>query len=297
MKRALLILALALAHLWAAQVQTVTNETMPLARAAINSNFAWLAANKITYQGPWSSGNSYNLQDLVTYAGACYVSLQGANAGNNPATSPLWWAALPVGGATGATGATGAQGIQGATGATGAAGATGAQGIQGATGPTGATGAQGIQGAPGPTGATGATGSGGNVVLTTGAGAPSAGCAAPSTSNLAVYLDTTNADEWWCYATDLWKKTLSVTGSGPFLMTGATGSVPSTPGSGLVSCYMDATLALVCIDATGAAWQTVRSGSGAPSGSCSTGAMYTSTSATASNLLWVCGSSTWQLIK
>jgi hypothetical protein len=106
--------------------------------------------------------------------------------------------------------------------------------------------------------ATGGSGGGsGYVVLTTGAGAPSTNCAAPSSSNLAVYLDTTNGDEWWCYATNSWKKTLSVTGSGPYQVIGATGSAPGTPASGMVTCYFDPTLAQTCLDSSGNAWQMV----------------------------------------
>jgi hypothetical protein len=106
----------------------------------------------------------------------------------------------------------------------------------------------------------GAGGSGsGYVTLTTGSGAPAANCAAPSSSNLAVYLDTTNNDEWWCYATNSWKKMLSVTGSGPYQATGATGSAPSAPASGMVSCYFDSTLnTQVCLDSSGGAWQMVK---------------------------------------
>jgi hypothetical protein len=102
-------------------------------------------------------------------------------------------------------------------------------------------------------------GGGGNVVLTTGAGTPSSNCAAPSSSNLAVYLDTTNGDEWWCFASNSWKKLLSVTGSGPYSVTGATGSAPSTPGSGYVACYFDSTLnTQVCLDSSLNTWQMVK---------------------------------------
>jgi hypothetical protein len=98
-----------------------------------------------------------------------------------------------------------------------------------------------------------------SVVLTTGAGAPASSCGAPSTTNLAVYFDTTNNDEWWCYATNSWKKILSVTGSGPYLATGATGGVPSTPSSGFVTCYFSALLTQTCLDSSGNAWQMVKS--------------------------------------
>jgi hypothetical protein len=99
----------------------------------------------------------------------------------------------------------------------------------------------------------------GYVVLTTGSGAPATNCAAPSSSNLAVYLDSTNNDEWWCYAANSWKKMLSVTGSGPYQATGATGSVPSAPASGMVTCYFDNALnTQVCLDSSGNAWQMVK---------------------------------------
>lgn len=106
--------------------------------------------------------------------------------------------------------------------------------------------------------ASGGSGSG-YVVLTTGTGAPSANCVAPSSTNLAVYLDTANSDEWWCYATNSWKKMLSVTGSGPYQVNGATGGPPSTPSNGTVSCYFDNTLnTQVCLDPSGNSWQLVK---------------------------------------
>ncbi len=102
-------------------------------------------------------------------------------------------------------------------------------------------------------------GGSGFVVLTSGSGAPMATCAAPSSSNLAVYLDTANQDEWWCAGTNTWKKILSVTGSGPYEVVGGTGSVPSTPSSGSVACYFDSTTnTQVCLDAGGNAFTMVK---------------------------------------
>ncbi len=99
----------------------------------------------------------------------------------------------------------------------------------------------------------------GSVVLTTGSGAPIANCAAPSGTNLALYSDTTNNDEWWCYATNSWKKVLSVTSTGPYLVTGGTGTAPSAPATSYVSCYMDSTLnTQVCLDPSGNAYQMVK---------------------------------------
>jgi len=102
-------------------------------------------------------------------------------------------------------------------------------------------------------------GGGGSVVLTTGLGAPAAACMAPSSSNLALYLDTTNGDEWWCYDTNSWKKVLSVSGSGPYRVTGATGGTPSTPPAGTVACYFDSALnTQACLDSSGASWQMLK---------------------------------------
>jgi hypothetical protein len=109
-------------------------------------------------------------------------------------------------------------------------------------------------------------GGSGSVVLTSGAGAPSANCTAPSSSNLAVYLDTTNQNQWWCSATNTWQKILSVSGVGPFGMSGGTGTAPSTPASGAVACYFDSTSnTLVCLDSSGNAWTMVRKWSGTAS--------------------------------
>lgn len=102
-------------------------------------------------------------------------------------------------------------------------------------------------------------GGSGSVVLTSGAGVPVANCTAPSSSNLAVYLDTTNHDQWWCSATNTWLKILSVTGSGPYEVIGGTGTAPSTPASGTVACYFDSTTnTQICIDSNGNAFSMVK---------------------------------------
>ena len=109
----------------------------------------------------------------------------------------------------------------------------------------------------------GGGGGSGSVVLTSGAGAPSASCTAPSSSNLAVYLDTTNQDQWWCSATNTWKKVLTVTGTGPYAVIGSTGTVPATPAAGSVACYFDSTTnTQVCLDSGGNATTMVREWSG-----------------------------------
>jgi hypothetical protein len=110
----------------------------------------------------------------------------------------------------------------------------------------------------------------GSIVLTSGAGTPGApdnlqtSCGAPTSTNLAIYIDTVNQGQWWCSATDTWLKILNVTGSGPFGMIGGTGTVPSTPASGSVSCYFDSTsTTLICINSSGAAYSMVKAEAGA----------------------------------
>jgi len=94
-----------------------------------------------------------------------------------------------------------------------------------------------------PRGDTGASGSGGSGVatMTTGAGTPTANCTAPSSSNIALYFDTTNQDVWFCYAANLWKKLISTTGSGPYVFTGTTGGAQTAPAAGQVTCWLDTT--------------------------------------------------------
>lgn len=103
------------------------------------------------------------------------------------------------------------------------------------------------------------SGSGGSVTLAAGAGAPAINCTAPSPSNLALYIDSTNSDQWWCFATNSWKKLLSVSGIGPYQVTGGTGTAPSQPANGVVACYFDSSLnTQVCMDSSGSPWQMVK---------------------------------------
>jgi hypothetical protein len=107
-------------------------------------------------------------------------------------------------------------------------------------------------------------GGSGSVVLTSGSGAPLSNCAGPSSSNLAVYLDTTNQNEWWCSAANIWKKILSVTGSGPYGVVGGTGTPPGAPSSGSVACYFDSTTnTQICLDSSGNAFTMVKGASSA----------------------------------
>jgi hypothetical protein len=51
---------------------------------------------KLTEPGPvlpaaWAIGTTYAVDTLVSYLGGLWRSLQNANVGNQPDTSPLWW--------------------------------------------------------------------------------------------------------------------------------------------------------------------------------------------------------------
>lgn len=108
----------------------------------------------------------------------------------------------------------------------------------------------------------------GSIVLTSGAGTPGApdnlqtSCTAPTSTNLAIYIDTVNQQQWWCAAANTWLIVLSTSGVGPFGLLGSTGTVPSTPASGTVSCYFDSmTTTLICINSSGAAYSMVKGAS------------------------------------
>ena len=94
-----------------------------------------------------------------------------------------------------------------------------------------------------------AGGSVGIAVMTTGAADPVASCTAPSTSNIALYTQTTSQDLWACVATNTWKKIISTTNSGTFVETGTMGTAPTRPSSGSLTCYYDSTDYMsICLD-------------------------------------------------
>ena len=88
----------------------------------------------LVYQGSYSSGTNYALNDAVFYGGATYISLVASNHGNRPGSSPTAWGVLAAQGADGAAGPVGATGPGGATGPQGAAGPVGPQGATGVAG-------------------------------------------------------------------------------------------------------------------------------------------------------------------
>src|ERR1051325_4429561 len=166
----------------------------------------------------------------------------------------------PGAGATGPAGAAGAAAtVTVGTTTTGAAGSSAAVSNSGSTSaavlnftiPTGPTGPAGPTGPPG-----------GALVMTTGSGAPSANCTAPTSANLAEYSDQTNGDLWFCYATNSWKKVISTTNTGAYQATGATGTAPTAPASGNVTCYFSSTSnTQICLDSSGNAFTMVKGAS------------------------------------
>ena len=94
-----------------------------------------------SYSGAWSSALTYTVNQIVTYSGTTYISIQGANTNNNPSTSPTWWSIFASGGPPGPTGPAGP------TGATGPAGTNGTNGTGSGTVTSVATGA-GLTGGP-----------------------------------------------------------------------------------------------------------------------------------------------------
>ncbi len=51
-----------------------------------------------SYEGLYNNSTTYNLNDIVQSSGNAYVSLEGSNVGNAPASSPTKWGLLVVGG-------------------------------------------------------------------------------------------------------------------------------------------------------------------------------------------------------
>jgi hypothetical protein len=102
-----------------------TGVTGPIGATGATGATGIIGATGIAYQGAYSAGISYKLNDVVTSAGNAYIAIYsgGTFSGIAPPNATYW--SLLV--AQGATGATGAAGV-GSTGPTGATGATGANG-------------------------------------------------------------------------------------------------------------------------------------------------------------------------
>lgn len=81
------------------------------------------AGQGFNFRGPWSSANTYAVNDTATYNGSTYVAIAAVAAnGSSPDQTPGSWSLMAAAGATGATGATGAAGPAGPPGPQGSSG-------------------------------------------------------------------------------------------------------------------------------------------------------------------------------
>lgn len=129
----------------------------------------------LTWRGAYAAGTTYAEDDVVSAGGSAWVSLQAANTGHDPASSPTWWELLASKGDQGETGAAGTDGYSVLSGNGVPADETGSNGdwyidrgtanlywktlnrwsfIICLVGPQGEQGEQGEQGAPGEPGPT-----------------------------------------------------------------------------------------------------------------------------------------------
>ena len=69
-----------------------------------------------------------------------------------------------------------------------------------------------------------------------GSGAPTSTCSVGQS-----YFDVTNGNTWFCETGGVWMEALTTTGSGPFSLTGANSTAPSTPASGSTAFYFNST--------------------------------------------------------
>jgi hypothetical protein len=51
----------------------------------------------LAFSSAWSSTTTYAVGSKISFAGTTYISLQGSNTGNNPSTSPTFWATVNLG--------------------------------------------------------------------------------------------------------------------------------------------------------------------------------------------------------
>jgi hypothetical protein len=92
------------------------NSTIYICNAATGATGTWVVASgpagatgaagpPATFRGNYASGTTYALGDAAHATdGSSYVSLQNANIGNTPQSSPSWWGLQAQAGATGASG-------------------------------------------------------------------------------------------------------------------------------------------------------------------------------------------------
>jgi len=115
-----------------------------------------------TYNGAWSSSTTYNLNDVVTYGGQSYVSIQAGNLNKQPSVQPAWWSVFSAAGSSGTSGTSGTSGSSGSSGTSGSSGSSGTSGSSGSSGTSGTSGSSGSSGTSGSSGSSGTSGTSGS---------------------------------------------------------------------------------------------------------------------------------------
>ena len=104
------------------------------------------------YQGNWTGTTTYNLNDVITYNGQSYVSLQNGNLNKQPSVQPAWWSLFSAAGSSGTSGTSGTSGSSGSSGTSGSSGSSGTSGSSGSSGTSGTSGSSGTSGTSGQNG-------------------------------------------------------------------------------------------------------------------------------------------------
>ena len=122
------------------------------------------------YYGTWSDTTTYIINDVITYNGQSYVSIQNGNLNKQPSVQPAWWSVFS---AAGSSGTSGTSGVSGSGGTSGTSGTSGSDGLVGSNGTSGTSGTSGQDGSSGTSGVDGSSGTSGvspslDGVITTG---------------------------------------------------------------------------------------------------------------------------------
>jgi hypothetical protein len=124
------------------------------------SGYSGAAGQGVTAKGVWASGTTYSINDLASYSGYTWLSLQDSNLNNTPVENGYWtvFAEQGVSGFSGFSGYSGEKGGSGISGFSGYSGEKGDSGISGYSGEKGDSGFSGYSGAKGDSGVSGYSG-------------------------------------------------------------------------------------------------------------------------------------------
>jgi hypothetical protein len=119
------------------------------------------SGNGFVFRGSWTGTTTYNLNDVITYNGQSYVSIQSNNLNKQPSIQPAWWTVFSAAGSSGTSGTSGSNGSSGSSGTSGSNGSSGTSGVNGTSGSSGSNGTSGSNGSSGSSGSNGSNGSSG----------------------------------------------------------------------------------------------------------------------------------------